>query len=216
MRWLLPLTIITYYLSYRADAVAVRGISSQCSPTIWDALLTKLHSLPSEFESSVCHRGCRVGIVDPVLSSQYSTVDDLFGHIIRPAIEEAYSFMARIDMKYPTPLPDLLHVARLVTDIAETCAATYHIHSLCPAKQSLLQYQHSGSDTSSSSQFSKCFVDSTVAALVDRVSVFMPWLKQACHELTPEMIDRLWKRAVLGNMRQYGNGCVKTAQGFFG
>jgi hypothetical protein len=51
---------------------------------------------------------------------------------------------------------------------------------------------------------------------VDRVSVFMPWLKQACHELTPEMIDKLWKRAVLGNMRQYGNGCVKTAQGFFG
>ncbi|CRG83462.1 hypothetical protein PISL3812_00813 [Talaromyces islandicus] len=214
MRWLLPLTIIISYLSYRTDAAAVRGISSQCSPTIWDAILTKLHSLPSEFESSVCHRGCRVGIVNPVLSSQYSTVDDLFEHIIRPAIEETYSFMSRIDMKYPTPLPDLLHVARLVTDIAENCAATYHIDSLCPAEQSLLRFQHSGVETSS--QFRKCFVDSTVAALVDRISVFVPWLKQACHELTPEMIDKLWKRAVLGNMRQYGNVCAKSAWGFFG
>lgn len=214
MRWLLPLTIIVSYLSYRTNAATVRGISSQCSPTIWDAIMTKLHSLPSEFETSVCHRGCRVGIVEPVLSSQYSTVDDLFEHIIRPAIEEAYSFMTRIDIKYPTPLSDLLHVARLVTDIAETCAATYHIDNLCPAERSLLQYQHSGLDKSS--QFRKCFVDSTVAALVDRVSAFVPWLRQACHELTPELIDKLWKRAVLGNMRQYGNVCAKSGQWFFG
>jgi hypothetical protein len=214
MRWLLPLTIIVSYLSYRTGAAAARGTSSQCPPTFWDAILTKLHSLPSEFELSVCDRGCRVGIVDPVLSSQYSTVDDLFSYIIQPAIEEAYSFMSSIDKKYPTPLPDLLHAARLVTNIAETCAAKYHIDSLCPAEQPLFQVQHSRLDTST--RISNCFRDSTVAALVDQISAYVPWLMEVCHELTPEMIDKLWKRAVLRNMRDYGNECAKSARRVFG
>jgi len=214
MRWFLPVALLTYYLSVPTNAAAARGISSQCSPIIWDAVLTKLHSLPFEFESSVCHQGCRVGIIDPALSSQFSTVNELFEHIIRPAVNDVYAFLAVLGLQYPTPLPDLLHVARLVTDIAETCAATYRIHSLCPAEQSSLQHQKTGLDTRS--RFRKCFLDSTVAALVDRISVFIPWLKQACHELTPESIDRMWKRAVLGNMRHYGNVCSKTSQGFFG
>ncbi|KAH8690134.1 hypothetical protein BGW36DRAFT_441005 [Talaromyces proteolyticus] len=217
MKWLLPLTII--YLSSKTVAGTYRGISSRCSPVIWDAIVSKLHSLPAEFERNVCRRNCPVHITEP--SSPYhqgNGMDDLFDHIIKPAIEEVYYFMAILDTKYPTPLSDLLHVGRLVTDIAESCAATYNIHSLCPVQQELLLQNQQSSGSETSRQFKKCLEDTAIPALVDRVAAFMPWLSKMCSKFTPEMVDRVWRRAVLGNMGEYGMECAKSVVGdyYFG
>jgi hypothetical protein len=169
----------------------IPGLSPKCE-LLWESLVQQIQQLPDEFASEVCYRrSC-----SPLQVAGTNHNHDLFENLFWPAVEETYHFMKIVRVPYPTALDDLQHVARVVGAVAEECAATHGIRNLCrPQSPEAL------------ANFRQCFEEAAVPAVVNRVGVFMPWLKRACSRLTPELVRTLWKRAVSANLRIYGAEC---------